>query len=546
MVYAVTEKVYVNMNASARALTLVEMLLAMAIMAVVFAVIAPQFYIVRKNWDSKAANAEVLQNARVLMEHINRNLAQASRISSVSAAADTDGYIEFIDNDDNTIRYDIAANNYVEFGQTGSLSDLAGSVSTLQFTCYDDSDLDNPLDPVTDPNQIRMVKVATTFTNPYELSQDLDLETAVYIRTNGGGGSSLSGSTPYEYDIVIGLNPAIETIDTTHYLCVYTSSNSDGWACVLAVDTNDWTVTEQSEYEYEPSDGADPAVVKIDDTHYLCAYSGAGNDGHAVVLTVNPSTWAISNTADYEFDNKLGEYPSLVKINDSHYLCAYSGPGSDGWAVVLAVDGNDWSTSAAGSSFEFDDSTCIDPALVQIDATHYLCVYSGVGSDGWASVLTVNTSTWNITEESTLEYDTSNGLQPAVAQIDSTHYLCAYRGPDNDGWAVVLTVDPSTYAISKSTPFEYDTSDGITPALVQIDTENYLCAYQGPDVDGWAAVLQVNTADWTVSKTADNEYDIAQGSYPALAQIDSEHYLCSYTGSGSDGWAVVLGLDVVP
>jgi len=129
--------------------TLVEMIIAVALIVIVFTAITPLFRGILNSWDSKAGAAETVQNGRVLIDHLNHNLSKAVQISAVSDSAETDGYIEFEDNDGNTLRYDIAS-SYVEFGVVGDLSDLAGPVSTLQFTCYDACDFNTPITEVND------------------------------------------------------------------------------------------------------------------------------------------------------------------------------------------------------------------------------------------------------------------------------------------------------------------------------------------------------------------------------------------------------------
>jgi hypothetical protein len=151
-------------------------------MVIVFAAIVPQFRIILNSWDSKAGAAEALQNGRVLIDHLNRNLSKAVRITAVSASSVTNGYIQFIANDSNTYRYDIGESNYVEFGpQPGTLSDLAGPVSSLQFACYDGNNFTNA---ITDGNSIRFVDVNTTLTNLATLGQDKTFTTSAYLRTN--------------------------------------------------------------------------------------------------------------------------------------------------------------------------------------------------------------------------------------------------------------------------------------------------------------------------------------------------------------------------
>jgi hypothetical protein len=158
-----------------------ETVVALTIMAVVFAAIMPLFKQIRDNWDSKEASAETLQNGRILIDHINRNLSKALRITAVSGPNTTSGYIEFKDNNSVTFRYDVSS-SYVEYGQTGNLSNLAGPVSQLQFTCYDANDFNTP---TTDVNSMRLVKVQTTLTNSLMSSQDKTLTASVYLRTNG-------------------------------------------------------------------------------------------------------------------------------------------------------------------------------------------------------------------------------------------------------------------------------------------------------------------------------------------------------------------------
>ena len=125
------------------AMTLLEMIVALALLGIIFAAILPQFRAIFNGWDSKQASAEILQNARVLIDHLNSNLSRAVRITAVSAPSETDGYIEFEAVPAGaTLRYDIEKHTkYIQFGDAHSMSDLAGPVSSLQFTCYDACDV---------------------------------------------------------------------------------------------------------------------------------------------------------------------------------------------------------------------------------------------------------------------------------------------------------------------------------------------------------------------------------------------------------------------
>lgn len=520
-------------------LTLVEMVVAMSIMAIIVAVLLPQLRAIQNSWDSQFSASEAIQNGRVLIEHFSRNISSAARITAVSNPDATNGYIEFVDNDANTFRYDInSANNYVEFGLVGSLSDLSGPVSKLQFTCYDANDLGTP---ITDVNSIRSVNLEATLTNSAALDADMTFNTQAYIRTNALQDSGVSKmSEPWlEYDTSMGIDSALSRIDLIHYLCVYAGFGNDGWATVLTIDTGTWEVTKQTPLEHDTSQGLAPALSQIDAAHYLCAYTGPGSDGWATILTVDSGTWTITNQTPFEYDSSQGLAPALSQIDGTHCLCAYTDQGNDGWATVLTVNTGTWEITNQ-APYEYDNSQGLAPALIQIDGTHYLCAYSGPGDDGWATVLTVDTGAWTITKETPFEYDTLTGQTPALAKIDNAHYLCAYQGDAGKGNAVVLTVDTVSWTITKETSFEFDGVLAQAPDLNQIDGTSYLCVYGGSSGQVVALVLNVNAADFSITKEAPVIVDGIQGISPALCQIDGNHYLCAYTGSGDDAFAGVL------
>jgi len=176
-------------NLSRRAMTLLEMVLAMSITAVIFAALLPQFRVVLNSWATREGGAESLQNARVLIDHFNRNLSKAAKVTAVSDSTTTSGYIEYEDAAGDTFRYDVGGGNYVQFGEVNDVYDLAGPVSKLQFTCYDACDLDTALSPITDANLIHFVEAEATLTNPTAMGQDKTFTTSVFLRAGWNPGS---------------------------------------------------------------------------------------------------------------------------------------------------------------------------------------------------------------------------------------------------------------------------------------------------------------------------------------------------------------------
>ena len=169
-----------NKSRCCRALTLLEMVVAISLMTVVLMALLPALAGIRNSWESRQADAEILQNARVLVDHVGRHLRGASRITAVSEPSQEQGYIEFSDNGGHLRRYAIDANGLVEFGPLDGGADLAGPVSRFQFTCYDGKDF---VRPTTEPGLIRFVTFTATFPNDSHLGRDKCFSCSAYVRS---------------------------------------------------------------------------------------------------------------------------------------------------------------------------------------------------------------------------------------------------------------------------------------------------------------------------------------------------------------------------
>jgi hypothetical protein len=508
-------------------------------MSIIFAVIVPQLRVSENSWDSKVGASETLQNGRILIDHINRNLSKAARITAVSDSSETNGYIEFIDNDANNVRYAInTINDYVEFGLIGEPNDIAGPVSKLQFSCYSASDFSSP---ITDVNSIRYIKVETTVTNPSKLGQDMTFTAQAYIRTNTlpapGGGIAKLAEPWLLYDPVQGEAPALLQIDPTKYLCAYQGLYAGGSACILTVNNSDWTVSKGSSVQYDADYADTPSLTKIDDTHFLCAYEGYRGDGWVCVLAEESNTLVLKSSL--EFDTQDGMFPALYQLDTTHYLCAYQGK-SVPEATILTVDTLNW-TITNGTPITVDSLGGTQPALEKVDDTHYICVYNGYGNGG-AIILTINTTNWTIVQEVPLHFETASTENPALAKVDDTHYICTYTlGNQNIGWGVILTVNTSNWTITQETPVEIESVDFLDSVLCKINNTDFLCGYT-ENSPGRAVVLTVNTSNWTITKGTMLDFETSHGGEPDLCQIDSNHYLCAYYDVGSSGIAGVLEL----
>ncbi len=523
---------------SVAGLTMMEMVISMAILAVVFAAILPQFANIRNSWDLQEAKAEMIQNGRVLNEHIKRNLSRAVVITAVSDPSDNRGEITFEAPDGLLYRYKLS-NGYVAFGQVGNLADLAGPVSTLRFSCYR---LDDIATTTTDVDWIRLVQTDVTFLNSASLGQNQSYTTKVYLAANGGSQNNdfVIQSSKYEFDLGTGIDPAVARIDARHHICAYTGEGGDGWSVVLRVDPSAETIAAGTPFEFDTSNGRRPDLAKIDDGHYLCAYSGYKTDGWAVVLTVDLVGYNITAETPFEFDPVDCFQPELARIDAQNFLCVYRDNNSNGLAVILTVDPATWFVTV-GTLLNFSTS-CGEPALAQVDATNFLCTYHG-GSAGRAAVLTVDTGLGTVTCGPILTHSLNGSKASDVVRMDGNNFLCAYTIGANTGFSRVLSVAPVTRQITaKGTAFEFGPGQGKAPAIIRMNSSEALCAWDGVGDEGTIAILEVETLTGQISKRVPYVFD-RRGMNSVLGIVTSDIYLGVYQGLDSDGWAVLFNIN---
>ncbi len=161
-------------------MTVLEMVIAMAIMSIVFTAVVPLFASIRNSWATRQADAETVQNARVLTDHVYQSLLKAVKVMDVSPPSEKAGYVEFQSSDEKVYRYEVGNDGYVLFGPPDHPAALAGPVTGLQFTCYDGNDFTTA---TTDVASIRFIRLQAAFAGGTPIGRGRSFATSVYLRT---------------------------------------------------------------------------------------------------------------------------------------------------------------------------------------------------------------------------------------------------------------------------------------------------------------------------------------------------------------------------
>ena len=119
-----------------------------------------------------------------------------------------------------------------------------------------------------------------------------------------------------------------------------------------------------------------------------------------VRVGLGSGTVKITEVSELTVNSTEANYSSLVKFNSTHYAMFYTDSSGDGQVVHVktnaSIEGgassipDAWATTGAfwsvSNEFNATDATWID--AVKINSTTALVVYTGVGSDGWAQLVT--------------------------------------------------------------------------------------------------------------------------------------------------------------
>jgi hypothetical protein len=197
---------------------------------------------------------------------------------------------------------------------------------------------------------------------------------------------SVSVATTLEFDNKRCLAPAVCALTDTEFLVAYEGNQNIGNACVLSVDAYTPSISKLSEFEFDTESASDPQLSYIDSTRSTLLYTGPTNRGYAAVLEAAAGTRWISRLSTAVFEQEKALTPAIAGISDGKYLCAYEGPSADAFARTIQVAGGTQAITACARC-EYDPERGKVPELVRVDDTHYIVLYQGPGNDGWAAIL---------------------------------------------------------------------------------------------------------------------------------------------------------------
>lgn len=351
-----------------------------------------------------------------------------------------------------------------------------------------------------------------------------------------------------EFDTVQGQYNTVLKYDDTHVINIWQGNAGDGYIQVFEVDTlNGELIKRSSALEFDTVDLLGASAVVFDTNKVIIFWGGSGSDGYVRTFQINTSTWAVTAWgSQLEYDITQGLFPSCAQIDSNHFLASWQGASADGFIQTFEVDLSNGNVTEY-TPLEFDTVNSLYNKLLKIDGTHFINLWAGSGSDGYAQVFEVNTSTWEVTAlGSNLEFDTTNGTWIEAYMFDSNKVVLINNGTGGDGYIRMLSINTSTWAVTAlGTPYEFDTDTYSGGSVVALDSTHCVVFWVGTGTNGFAQVFEIDGSTGTITPASDVlQYTTdASNAYNAAVEVVDGLFAVFFTGLDTHGYCKVLTVE---
>ena len=284
------------------------------------------------------------------------------------------------DNDGWVCTVDIAANGVIE----------NAVVDTLEFDTS----------PCYDPNLIH--HTGTTFAVVYRNAANHGTLTTFAIDAAGN-----IGAAPIDTGTFVashGNEPKIVNVFGNIFATVYRTGAFAGGLCTSAIAADGTITTINIEtVAFVPGFVGDPDICNAIGNIYAIAYRGVDNDGFLATIDISDAGDIGAATIDtLEFDTDNCAWSSIIPINAGMCAIASQSTGNLGLLTTVQVDAAGEITDTILDNQTFDAADGINPKLIVVDDDTFVIAYSGAGSDGFVTTITIERPSLGQTRHLTL------------------------------------------------------------------------------------------------------------------------------------------------
>ena len=351
-----------------------------------------------------------------------------------------------------------------------------------------------------------------------------------------------------EFDTGQGREASLVVIDATHFIIAYTGVSFDGFIATYSIDANKGTITLIDSIEHDTENARFNSMVKLDSTHFGLAYSGAGFDGFVKTFSIDGS-YNITEVDALEHETLEARDSSIVQIDSTHFMVAYK-TASTGVIKTFSHDGSFGTITEVDALVHSALSIATNNSLVKLDSTTYGLAYADSAADGFIKTFTIDGS-YVLTEEDSLEYDTTLAVFPSIVAINSTTMCVSYRGTGNFGTVSVFSIDGS-FAITKENTIKISDSLSTETSMVSLGENYYAVAYSKDGTGEHITAVSISPQTYNIKQHYTLEHDTADtvdtvvgfNTMDLIEEAGGIYYVAlAYAGVGTDGFVKTFKIE---
>jgi len=358
-----------------------------------------------------------------------------------------------------------------------------------------------------------------------------------------------------EFDTQNNLYNACCNIDENHFVNFWQGVDGDGFGQMFEINTSTFAIsTVGASYEFDSDNAAYLSLVAIDSSHVLAFWDNnvaLAGYAQAFIASTSAGVGGVGGSAKLEVDSDRGKYSTMCQIDTNHFIAFYQGASTTiGRARTLTVSTSTFIVTNAAAAFAFDATDATSNSCCKLDDNHVVNFWAE-SNKAKAQVFEINTSTWAISTAGAQlnNYSTQQAAYGGTCfQVDENHFLHAWSGDGNDGFAQVFEVNTSTWAISTAgAAFEFDTQIAIEPAAQKIDANHFILFWRGgASSHGLSRTFEINTSTWAISEKSSllSFYTESSTRYNCCVRLDTANYVNFWQGLGVDGFAQAFSVEV--
>ena len=290
--------------------------------------------------------------------------------------------------------------------------------------------------------------------------------------------------------------------------------------------------------EHDDDVGQYNSLIQVDDDTYALAYLGNSSDGYISAFDIPADGSSITEVGTLQHDDGDGRYNSFINIGGlNKFALAYMGSSTDGHIASISIsdDGTAISRALVLTHDNYNSGNGgTDNSIVHVVGDIYALASSRKSTDGYIKTFNLK-GDGNMSAVNSLHHEGDYAAYSSLVKVDSDTYVLAYRGKDNNGFIKTFTISSDGETITEVAKLEHDT-DGDFNSLVQADGDTYVLAYAGEDQDGYISTFTIPADGSSITKVATLEHDTDSGAYNSLVQLTSDYYALAYYGKGNNGY----------